>query len=56
MAKFLNVSTDLADNAATTKGNRAGRYALEEAEINYGGVSHGFSLYVQNIYFFEDID
>ena len=56
MANFLNVFNDLRQKCATVQGNRPGRYALEEAEIDYGGASHGITMYVQKIYIFEDID
>ena len=56
MANYLNVFNDLRTNCATTKGNTVGRYVLEDAEIDYGGTSHGISMYVQKIYIFEDID
>jgi len=56
VAIFLNVYNDLRNNCATTKGNEAGRYVLEEARINHGGREYGISLYVQKIYIFEDID
>ena len=47
---------DLSNNCATTEGNEAGRYVLEEARINNGGQEYGITLYVQKIYIFEDID
>ena len=53
MANYLNVFNDLRTNCATEKGNSAGRYVLEDAEIDYGGTSHGISMYVQKIYIFE---
>ena len=56
MARMHNVFNDLRLNCATVQGNRPGRYALEEAEIDYGGASHGITMYVQKIYIFEDID
>ena len=56
MATLLNVYNDLRENCATTQGNEAGRYVLEEARINHGGREYGITLYVQKIYIFEDID
>jgi len=56
MAISFNVFYDLYDNCGPEKGNTPGRYLLEEAELDYGGVTHGISLYIQEIYIFEDID
>ena len=56
MATLLNCFNDLRENCTKVEGNKAGAYGLEEAEIDYGGVSHGITLYVQKIYIFEDID
>ena len=36
MANILNVFNDLRQKCGTVQGNRPGRYALEEAEIDYG--------------------
>jgi hypothetical protein len=56
VAEYLKVFEDLRLSCATTEGNEAGRYVLEEARINHGGREYGITLYVQKIYIFEDID
>ena len=54
MAKHSTVLKDLENNIIKANA-AAGQYRLDEAVIDYGGVSHGISAYVQKIYLFEDI-
>ena len=56
MALSYNVFNDLANKCAVDNNNRPGRYLLEDAIIKYGGVEHGITTYIQEIFIFEDID
>ena len=41
---------------AQEKGTRPGRPNLQVADIDYGGVRHGLTQYVQNVVLYEDMD
>jgi len=56
MALSYNVFTDLDQTCAPAEGQRPGRYLLEEAILEYGGVKHGISGYTNEVVIFEDID
>jgi hypothetical protein len=56
MAIRNTVLTDLESNCDTLKGNKPGQYRVDDASIDYGGVSHQIGIYLQKIYVFEDID
>ena len=56
MAKATTVFNDLYNTVAQEEGTRPGRPLLEEAEIDYGGVRHGLTQYIQEITIYEDID
>ena len=56
MAKVTNVFDDLHDVIAQEKGTRPGRPNLQVADIDYGGVRHGLTQYVQNVVLYEDMD
>jgi len=56
MAKSQIVLKDLNDNCGMFDGNIPGKYRLDFAEIDYGGISHRIDTYTQKIYIFEDID
>lgn len=56
MAIIRNVYDDLRDVVAQYEGVRPGLPRLEIAEIDYGGVKHPITQYVQKITLFEDID
>jgi len=56
MAKSQTIKNDLFNNCGPTVDNYAGRYRLDVAEIDYGGVSHPITAYTQRIFVFEDID
>jgi len=56
MALSYNVFNDMHETCANTEGQRPGRYLLEDAVLEYGGVKHGVSGYTNEIVIFEDID
>ena len=56
MALSYNVFTDLDQTCAPAEGQRPGRYLLEDAILEYGGVKHGISGYTNEVVIFEDID
>ena len=56
MAESYTVANDLFNKCAVDENNTPGRYLLEDAILKYGGVEHGITTYIQEIYIFEDID
>ena len=56
MAIASTVYNDLFNVVAQFKGNRPGLPRLEIAELDYGGVKHPITQYVQKVTIFEDID
>jgi len=56
MATVSRVFNDLHNVIALEKGTRPGRPNLVLADIDYGGVRHGLTQYVQQITLYEDMD
>jgi len=56
MAIRSTVESDLLNNCDTADSNSPGKYRLDDASIEYGGIGHDIGAYIQKIYIFEEMD
>ena len=56
MAKPRVIDKDLFDNCSSINSNKPGAYIVEEAELNYGGIKQGISIYLREIHIHEDLN